>query len=74
MSRPRNIALADWNWRDHHPTFFCDFSEALLSLGWQVRLVSTIAQPPVEIEAAMFRGRVKVIELVGAALRSPGLS
>ena len=36
-TRDACIALVEWNWVGHHPTYFCLFAEALLSLGVQVR-------------------------------------
>jgi hypothetical protein len=40
MPRPATsdacIALVEWNKGSHHPTYFCMFAEAFLSLGVQV--------------------------------------
>lgn len=33
----KTIALVDWNWMGHHPTYFCLFARSLLKLGCEVR-------------------------------------
>lgn len=31
------VALIDWSWKGHHPTYFCLFARTLLELGCEVR-------------------------------------
>jgi hypothetical protein len=31
------VALIDWSWKGHHPTYFCLFAQTLLELGCKVR-------------------------------------
>lgn len=33
----KTIALIDWSWKGHHPTYFCLFARKLLELGCEVR-------------------------------------
>jgi hypothetical protein len=32
----RTIALIDWNWMGHHPTYFTEFAAALAEIGSDV--------------------------------------
>jgi glycosyltransferase involved in cell wall biosynthesis len=34
---PKTVALVDWSWIGHHPTYFCLFAKSLLRLGLNVR-------------------------------------
>lgn len=47
----KHVAVIEWNWKGHHPTYFGGIVKALLDLGLQV--TALVAAPMKEIERAI---------------------
>jgi hypothetical protein len=74
----RTVALVDWHWKGHHPTYFVQFVRALLELGVTVLALCPAPEAVLAATADLpeeWRGRLKVEGLggwVGAPRFTPG--
>ena len=62
----KTVALVDWSWIGHHPTYFCLFAKSLLKLGLNVRALCpkpeevsrSLADLPENVQERLFLERL----------------
>jgi hypothetical protein len=62
----KTVALVDWSWIGHHPTYFCLFAKSLLKLGLNVRALCpkpeevsrSLADLPEDVRERLFLERL----------------